>query len=60
MYRERNLMVRRKRRKRASQAPRKALPQAEPLNACWSMNFLSDALVDGRSMRIFTGVDDFS
>ena len=60
MYRERNLMVRRKRRRRASQAPRMTLPQAADLNDCWSMDFLSDALADGRTVRVFTCVDDFS
>jgi putative transposase len=60
MYRERNLMVRRKRRRRASQAPRTTLPHAADLNDCWSMDFLSDSLVDGRPVRVFTCVDDFS
>lgn len=60
MYRERELAVRRKRRKRASQAPREALPAAAAINDCWSMDFLSDALVDCRAMRVFAAVDDFS
>ena len=54
------LSVRRKRRKRASQAARKALPAAEAVNDCWSMDFLSDSMTDGRSMRAFSCVDDFS
>ena len=60
IYRELDLSVRRKRRNRASQAPRAALPEATAVNDCWSMDFLSDALVDGRAMRVFAAVDDFS
>ena len=60
MYRELRLTVRRKRRNRASQAPRAALPTSESLNDCWSMDFLSDALFDGRTLRVFAAIDDFS
>ena len=60
MYKEHGLTVRRKRRNRASQAPRAALPAAARVNDCWSMDFLSDALVDGRALRVFAAVDDFS
>jgi hypothetical protein len=35
------------------------LPQAADLNEGWSMDFLSDSLVDGRPVRVFTCVDDF-
>ena len=60
MYRERGLTVRRKRRNRASQAPRAALPAAASVNDCWSMDFLSDALEDRRALRVFAAIDDFS
>lgn len=60
LYRERGLAVRRKRRKRASQAPREALPAAMGQNDCWSMDFLSDAMTDGRALRVFAVVDDHS
>ena len=60
LYSQLGLAVRRKRRKRASQAPRQALPVAAAPNDCWSMDFLGDALVDGRALRIFTVVDDHS
>ena len=60
MYKAHGLTVRRKRRNRASQAPRAALPTAAQLNDCWSMDFLSDALIDGRSLRVFAAIDDFS
>lgn len=60
MYKEENLTVRRKRRRRASQAPRAVLPTAAALNDCWSMDFLSDSLNDGRTVRVFAALDDFS
>jgi putative transposase len=60
LYRERGLAVRRKTRKRASQAPREALPATERPHDTWSMDFLSDALADGRGLRFFAVVDDHS
>jgi putative transposase len=60
IYREEKLMVRRRgRRKRAigTRAPR-ALP--DTINQRWSLDFVSDALNDGRRFRIFRVVDDFS
>jgi putative transposase len=60
IYSERGLAVRRKVRKRAAQAPR-AMPEPSTApNDCWSMDFLSDALADGRSLRVFGAVDDCS
>ena len=53
IYREEKLMVRRRgRRKRAigTRAPR-ALP--DTINQRWSLDFVSDALNDGRRFRIF-------
>jgi len=60
LYRDHGLTVRKKRRKRASQAPREALPAATSPNECWSMDFLSDAMTDGRVLRVFAVVDDCS
>ena len=60
MYRERGLTVRRKRRNRASQAPRAALPAAASVNDCWSMDFHSDALEDRSALRVSAAIDDFS
>lgn len=60
IYRLLGLAVRRKRRNRASQAPREAAPKAVAVNDCWSMDFLSDSMVNGRSLRVFAAVDDYS
>src|ERR1700752_4050159 len=54
LYREEGLQVRTKQRaKRASHA-RVALPTAVRPNQRWSMDFVSDQLVDGRWFRILT------
>ena len=60
IYKEHDLTVRRKRRKQASKASRKALPVSTRLNDCWSMDFLSDSMSDGRSLRVFAAIDDHS
>jgi putative transposase len=60
LYREERLQVRRRSgRKRAlgTRAPM-AIPQGP--NQRWSLDFLSDAFVDGRRFRILAVVDDFS
>jgi putative transposase len=60
LYREERLQVRRRGgRKRAlgTRAPM-AIPQGP--NQRWSLDFLSDAFVDGRRFRILTVVDDFT
>ena len=60
IYRDLGLAVRRKKRKRVAQANREAAPKTEAVNDCWSMDFLSDSLTDGRALRIFAVVDDHS
>ena len=56
IYREEGLHVRRRRRKRIA-VPRVALPRPMHANDCWSMDFVSDALGDGRKFRALTIVD---
>ena len=60
IYKRFGLAVKRKRRKQASKASREAMPVASELNDCWSMDFLSDAMTDGRALRVFAAVDDHS
>ncbi len=60
LYKEERLTVRRRGgRKRAlgTRAPM-TIPQGK--NQRWSLDFVSDALVDGRRFRILTVIDDFS
>ena len=59
VYREAGLAVRRRPRKRvAVERVRRSMPIAA--NIRWSMDFISDALADGRKFRGFSVVDDFS
>lgn len=59
IYRSAGLMVRKRRRKQLARA---RIPAALPsrINQRWSMDFVSDALSDGRRFRILNVVDDFS
>ena len=59
LYREEGLQVRRRKRKRVAVA---RSPLAMPLgpNHRWSMDFIADALGDGRKFQGFTLVDDFT
>jgi putative transposase len=59
LYREEGLTVRRRARKRV------AVPRAPMVAPCgpnerWSIDFVSDALADGRKIRSLTIVDDFT
>ncbi len=60
IYREEQLSVRRKKRKRVAAAPREALPVPEQPNVRWSMDFVADTLGDGKTFRALNIVDDFS
>jgi putative transposase len=60
IYREEGLVVRRKRRKRVAAAAREARPTLTGANQRWSMDFMSDSLKDGRTLRVFNVVDDWS
>lgn len=57
VYREEGLHVRRRPRKRVA-VPRTPLAAATKPNARWSMDFVRDALGDGRAFRTLTLVDD--
>jgi putative transposase len=60
LYDEENLKVRSVERKKI--ARRQRVPQALAIqpNQCWSADFVSDKLSDGRSIRILTVVDQFT
>jgi putative transposase len=57
LYREEGLSVRKRPRKRLA---RVRVPASVPVvpNERWSMDFVSDALADGRRLRVFNVVDD--
>jgi putative transposase len=58
MYREEKLTLRRKRRTKLPAHLRIALPVPTRVNDCWSLDFLSDGLVNGRALRCFAALDD--
>jgi putative transposase len=60
LYDEENLKVRSVERKKVARRQRVTQGQASGPNQCWSADFVSDKLADGRSIRIFTVVDQFT
>ena len=60
IYRELELNLRIKPRKRLVRAKPEALAVPAQPNLCWSMDFMHDQLSDGRSVRLFNVIDDFN
>ena len=60
LYREADLAVRRRRKAKRPASERQALSPASQPNAVWSMDFVSDALANGRRLKCLTVADDFS
>lgn len=60
LYREQGLMVRKRKRKRIGIAERLVMPAPSAPNQSWSMDYVADALIDGRKLRALTIVDDFT
>jgi len=60
IYRELELNLRIKPRKRLKREKPQPLKTPEAINECWSMDFMHDALEDGRSFRLFNVIDDYN
>jgi putative transposase len=60
VYREEGLAVTRRQKKKHVAVARVPLPKPTTRTERWSMDFVSDALADGRPFRCFTLVDDFT
>jgi len=60
IYREEALQVRRRRRKRTSGEAREPLIQPTRTNQVWAMDFMGDALANGRKIRLLNIVDAYS
>ncbi len=60
LYREEGLGIRVKRRRKRTSMPRVAPPPPTRPQERWSMDFLTDALADGRRFRVLTVVDNVS
>ena len=60
IYCEMGLNLRVKPKKRLPTRDPQPLIQPETVNACWSLDFMSDSLENGRSFRTFNVLDDFN
>jgi putative transposase len=60
IYREEKLMVRRRGHRKRAIGARAPLAVPRAINQRWSVDFVADALSDGRRFRIFCVVDDFT
>lgn len=60
LYHEANLAVRKRRKAKYPATLRQPLEAAGAPNAVWSMDFVSDALANGRRIRCLTVADDFT
>ncbi|MEL7563266.1 IS3 family transposase [Dehalogenimonas sp. 4OHTPN] len=60
IYREEGLALRKKRRRKGAAGARVVMPTAQGVNERWSMDFVTDSIVNGRRFRSLTIVDDYS
>ena len=60
MYKQEGLIVRKKKRKKRTSVAREPMKIPCQANERWSMDFLSDYINDGRRLRVFGVLDDFS
>lgn len=60
IYKELELNLRIKPKKRLIRNKPEPLRVPESINECWSMDFMHDQLSDGRSYRLFNVIDDFN
>ncbi len=60
IYRQLELNLRIKPKKRLSRDKPQALAQPAGMNQIWSMDFMHDQLADGRSIRLFNVIDDYN
>ena len=60
IYRELELNFRIKPKRRLKRDKPEALSVPQAINQVWSMDFMSDSLADGRSLRTFNVIDDYN
>jgi len=60
LYKEEGLSVKRRKGRKRAIGTRLPLPRADKINQIWSLDFLSDALSDGRRFRILGVMDQCS
>ncbi len=60
VYTAMKLNIRRRARRRLPSRIKEALLQPSAPNQVWSLDFMSDALTDGRKFRVLNVIDDFN
>ncbi len=60
IYREEGLQVRKRGGRKRALGTRRPMIVPEAINQRWSLDFVSDAFTDGRRVRVFAVVDDYS
>ena len=60
LYREENLQVRKRGGRKRALGTRRPMVRPGCANERWSLDFVSDALTDGRKFRVLAVVDDYS
>ena len=60
IYREEGLMVKRRKGRKRALGTRQPLPRPDGVNQVWSLDFMSDALSDGRRFRVLGVLDQCS
>lgn len=60
VYRAMKMTLRRKRKRRVPSRIKEPLVATNAPNLTWSMDFMSDSLMDGRKIRTFNIIDDFN
>lgn len=60
IYTKMKLNIRRKPKRRLPERVKEPLAVPTAPNGCWSLDFMSDALTDGRKFRVLNIIDDFN
>jgi putative transposase len=60
IYREESLSIRRRKRKKTTSELRIKIPDPVRPNQHWAMDFMSDALFNGRKIRLLTLIDEYT